>query len=256
MIVALVNQSSVVPDPELDVIARAVYHQVRYHFGPVWGRSATVIAVPKGQVPPTMSILVYVRDTSDQPGALGYHDDTTVAEGFVFAKTDQQYGALVSVTVSHEVLELLADPDCQRGEQDLRTGWFYALEVGDPVEADSDGYVVKVRDAAGVQHSVTVSDFILPDWYKVGSAGPWDHRGLLTAPYGVRAGGYVSIWKCNRDGNGHWTQFQAQTHGEAVGQMTEFERVKHTDLHRCTPRLEKRRGPWKHGSARNKDRQQ
>lgn len=233
MNVALVNQSTVVDDPELDVIARGVYHQVRYHFGPAWGRSATVMAIPKGQTPPPSSILVYVRDTSDQQGALGYHSDSTVAEGFVFAKTDQQYGALLSVTVSHEVLELLADPDCQRAEQDLRTGYFYALEVGDPVEADGDGYVVKIRDAVGTQHSVTVSDFILPAWYKVGSVGPWDHCGLLSKPFQVRAGGYVSIWK----GQGSWTQYQAQKDAEAVGMMPEFKVVKHTELPRCVSRL-------------------
>jgi hypothetical protein len=222
MNVALVNQNTVASDAELDVIARAVYHQVRYHFGPAWGRSATVMAIPKGQAPPPSSILVYVRDTSDQPGALGYHDDSTVAEGFVFAKTDQQYGALLSVTVSHEILELLADPDCQRAEQDPRTGYFYALEVGDPVEADTDGYSVTTKTADGVSHQVVVSDFILPAWYKPGSIGPWDYRGLLSRPFQVRAGGYVSIWK---DQGGVWTQYQAETTAEAVGQMPEFKFV-------------------------------
>ncbi len=219
MNVALLNQSTVVDDPELDVIARGVYHQVRYHFGPAWGRSATVVAVPKGQAPQPGSILVYVRDTSDQPGALGYHDDTTVAEGFVFAKTDEQYGALLSVTVSHEVLELLADPDCQRGEQNPTNGYWYALEVGDPVEADADGYTVTVHDAAGVTHTVTVSNFILPAWFKPGALAPYDYRSLLSKPLQVRAGGYVSIWK----GTGSWTQYQAQTTAEATLGMDEPE---------------------------------
>lgn len=212
MIVALTNESTVATDAELDVIARAVTHQVRYHFAPAWGQNATVVSIPKGQMPPAADVLIHVKDTSDQPGALGYHDDTTIPEAFVFAKTDLQYGAKLSVTISHEIVELLADPDCQKGEQDPNTGYWYALETGDPVEADSDGYTVTVKDAAGVSHDVTVSDFILPAWYKHGSLGPYDHAHLLSKPFQVRPGGYVSIWR----GTGTWTQYQAQMKGSAV----------------------------------------
>lgn len=212
MIIALTNESAVVSDAELDVIARAVYHQCRYHFSPAWGHNVpSIVAIPKGSGWPPGDIVVHVKDTSDQPGALGYHDDTSVVEGFVFAKTDQQYGALLSVTISHEILELLADPDCQRGEQHPSSGYWYALEVGDPVEADADGYAVTIKDAAGASHTVTVSNFILPSWYKPNAPGPYDHQGQLSKPYEVRSGGYVSIWK----GTGQWTQYQAQKTADA-----------------------------------------
>jgi hypothetical protein len=205
LIVALTNESTVTTDAELNVIARAVAKQVRYHFAPAWGQNASVVSIPKGQTPPSADIIVHVKDTSDQPGALGYHDDTSVVEAFVFAKTDAQYGALLSVTISHEIVELLADPDCQRGEQ-WTNGYWYALETGDPVEADADGYVITVKDAAGVSHDVTVSNFILPAWFKAGSPGPYDHGHLLTKPLQVRPGGYVSVWR----GTGSWTQYQAR----------------------------------------------
>lgn len=211
MIIAIVNESTTATDAELDIIARAVNHQVRYNFAPAWGRSASVIAIPKGSGWPPGDIVVHVKDTSDQAGALGYHLDQTVVEADVFAATDKQYGALLSVTISHEILELLADPDCQRGEQHPTTGYWYALEVGDPVEADADGYSVTIKDATGASHTVTVSNFILPAWYKPGSAGPWDHQQQLTKPFQVRPGGYVSRW----EGSGSWHQYQAQKAADA-----------------------------------------
>ena len=207
MIIAITNESTVALDSDLYNIAKAIQHQLRYHFCPAWGLGVpSVIAIPKGSTPPVTDVLMHVKDTSDQPGALGYHDDDTVIEGFAFAKTDQQYGASLSVTLSHEILELTGDRDCQEAKQNLQNGYFYAVEVGDPVEADNDGYHITVTDQHGQSVDVLVSNFILPAWYRSGSSGPFDHQKLLTKPYGVRPGGYVSYWK----GTGQWTQLQAQ----------------------------------------------
>ena len=51
-------------------------------------------------------------DDSDQAGALGYHDLTSAGlpMGKVFARTDLQNNLSWTVTVSHELLEILGDP--------------------------------------------------------------------------------------------------------------------------------------------------
>ena len=53
-----------------------------------------------------------MTDNPDQAGALGYHEITSQGTplGKVFAKLDLQSGASWTVTLSHELLEMLADP--------------------------------------------------------------------------------------------------------------------------------------------------
>src|SRR5882672_9437152 len=79
-------------------------------------------------------------DTADQAGALGYHDLTTAGLpiGKVFAKTTLDAHDLVFVTLSHEVLEILGDPDINLIVQ--KGGRGYSYEVCDAVEDDSLGY--------------------------------------------------------------------------------------------------------------------
>lgn len=54
-----------------------------------------------------------IFDDSDVPGALGYHDVTNegLPLGKVFAGTDIKYEANWTVALSHELLEMLADPE-------------------------------------------------------------------------------------------------------------------------------------------------
>jgi hypothetical protein len=74
---------------------------------------------------------------------------------------DAAAGPLQALTVSHETLEMLADP--------LGTG----TEVCDPVEGLSDAYQLD---------GLTVSDFALPANFTPGAAGPLDHADNLISP--------------------------------------------------------------------------
>ena len=101
---------------------------------------------------------ISVTDNPDQAGALGYHELTSRGTplGKVFAGLDLQSGASWTVTLSHELLEMLADPWinwCAQGAN----GKIYALEVCDAVEADKLGYDID---------GVLVSDFITPSWFE------------------------------------------------------------------------------------------
>jgi hypothetical protein len=149
-----------------------------------------------------------VLDNSDQAGALGYHDETPDGYplGKVFAKTDRDNGYNPTVTFTHELFEMLADPDLSRAYQTSNTQ-FTALEVGDPVESDALAYENKSHPG------VKISDFILPSWFGQGfeKVGFYDHARHCTAPLQVLAGGYVSVYVSGRG----WT-----THNDKGDEVT------------------------------------
>lgn len=128
--VAIVNESSVCTDDEVAKITAALQHQVDHDFRPTWGIAAELTAVPKGQAPLASAWVLGVLDDADQAGALGYHDLTPQLHpvGKVFAATDKKYGAEVSVTCSHELLEMLGDPYVNTSALDPNTGRLYAYE--------------------------------------------------------------------------------------------------------------------------------
>jgi hypothetical protein len=182
-VITIVNESTIIDDAAVERAIIALQHQITYHFEPHWNAGASLLFEPTPN-PKTWNL--FVLDDSDQAGALGYHDfDPGRPVGRVFAKTDLKYGLSWTVTASHELLEMLADPDVSRCYQTANQR-FHALEVGDPVEADEDGYEID---------GVLVSDFILPTWFGQGETGRLDYRGLLAKPLELRPGGYASIWQ-------------------------------------------------------------
>src|SRR4051812_26585716 len=75
-LIAFVNRSTVVTDIQIATIVDALQVQVDRDFAPIWKMDANLVAVPKTSAPPTAAWIIYIMDTSDQPGALGYHDLT------------------------------------------------------------------------------------------------------------------------------------------------------------------------------------
>lgn len=192
--IAVVNHSTVVSDGQVSRWAEMVGRQVKKDVAPVWGVDADV---QFETVTPSDAWIVAVADDSNQAGALGYHEDTSRPAAFVFAADDAKYGMLASVTLSHEIIEMLVDPECNRvwkvGDDEA-----YIMEAADPVQDDGDGYEM---DGSGVM----VSDFVTPDWGVSGSSGPWDFRKLVTRPLEIRPGGYISLFR-----NGSWHQVFGQ----------------------------------------------
>src|SRR6202171_2412270 len=111
--IALVNQSTVVKDAYASVMTDALQTQVTRDFYPVWGVDAKLTFVSHGNDPGPGSWVIAILDNADQATSLGYHDITPdgLALGKVFAKTTIDNGGQVSVTTSHELLEMLGDPD-------------------------------------------------------------------------------------------------------------------------------------------------
>ena len=115
-VIAIINSSTVLKDSDITPIVQALQIQVTNHFAPAWGIDATLIQIKQGHTPPLGSWWMIITDDSSMAGALGFHDETPegMPEGHVFAKTDMQNGNLWSVTISHELTELLLNPDINR----------------------------------------------------------------------------------------------------------------------------------------------
>src|SRR5712671_7649906 len=80
---------------------------------------------------------VVFLDDADQPGALAYHDLTPdgLPQSKVFVRTTLQNGDLVSVSASHELVEMLVDPAINMMTTGPDPKVMYAYESADPVEA-------------------------------------------------------------------------------------------------------------------------
>ncbi len=192
--IAFLNESTTAPDADVLRYAQAIQHQVAYDVGPAWSLPrVSVVFVPKGRTVPKDYWQMVVLDTSDQAGALGYHDLTADGKplGKAFAATDKEYGLNLSVTLSHEVLEMLGDPDINLWAMDYRDGWMHAYELCDAVESDTDGYI-------GV-NGVALSNFVTPYFFTPQAAdipgAKFDHLGQLTQPFETRPNGYQSVIK-------------------------------------------------------------
>lgn len=182
---ALINESTIIDDVEVKKIQRALTIQVVRDFYPYWGAYVRIAFSPKGQLPASNAWQLTFLDDSDQANALGYHDVTPAGLplGKVFVRSTLADGGKVSVTASHELLEMLGDPEINLTVLSADNRRLYAYENCDAVELDSLGY-----DIDGVM----VSDFVTPAWFG-GLQGPYDFKNHLNAPFQLAPGGYISI---------------------------------------------------------------
>jgi len=189
--IAVSNASTVAKDEDVATVVKALQKQVDTDFGPAWGVSARLTFVPKGQEPNPQYWWLVVLDNSDQAGALGYHDLTPAGLpiGKVFAASDLQYKTSWSVTTSHELLEMLADPNINLSVFDEGPigARLYAYEVCDACEDDGFGYEID---------GILVSDFVLPAWFesfRKPNSTDFDFRKHISAPLQLLNNGYISV---------------------------------------------------------------
>jgi len=199
--VAIVNESTVLTDTEVAAAVPAFQHAATYMFEKEWTSRCHIAFMPRGSVLPSGAWVFQILDTSDQAGALAYHDvdGKNVPAAKVFAKTEQQYGASWTVSLTHELWEALADPVCLAAAQISQTE-LVAYEVCDPCEDDTLAFTVL---------GIKISDFVTRNWFTPGAPGPWDHTQHLTGPLTLAPGGYVSIATATSTGL-KWSQHQAQ----------------------------------------------
>ncbi|KDB07801.1 hypothetical protein LIG30_3003 [Burkholderia sp. lig30] len=206
--VSIINASTVLTDAQVQAAVPALQTQVHRDFAPAWGIDADLTFIPTGAAPAGGSWWLTILDNSDQAGALGYHDVTNegLPLGKVFAGTDIQNNAKWTVTASHELLEMLADPEINLTvfvQPSATAGVLYAYEVCDACEADQFGYDI---------NGVAVSDFVYPAWFEAfrnaGSAR-FDHGERLQKPVpALLAGGYIGAFDVAFGGG--WNQITAE----------------------------------------------
>src|SRR5690348_8861092 len=235
--VSVLNQSQSLTDDQVSQAVPALQAQVTNDFAPAWGVDADLKFVSGSQPEPGSWALI-IFDNSDQPGALGYHDLT--AEGLplgkVFAGTDIQYGLQWTITASHELLEMLADPDIDLTvfvQPDDQSGRIYAYEVCDACEADNYGYAI---------NGTMVSDFVYPAWFesfRTPGSTQFDQQNQIQKPFDLLPGGYIGIFDVTA-GTG-WTQLTAAHARHGKGTRPERARVGSRRERRRTPRDQWRR---------------
>jgi hypothetical protein len=195
--IAVINSSKVVTDVEVQDYCTAIARQVNYHFRPSWGAGASVTFYPDGITDAFLAQKhvwpCYIADTIDISGALGYHDDESGKPIMrVDAQLTQEDGGLVSITMSHEILETLGDAQCVNCAQVGNT-MFHAYEACDACEADEFGYPIKLANG----NVVIVSDFVTPAWFS-GDPYPYDYMSHISKPHQLLSGGYIGAWTPSR----------------------------------------------------------
>src|SRR5215475_4837639 len=157
-VIAIANASTCLTDSQVEAMLPALQKQVSNDFKSYWELDCTLTFLSRGQSLTQGWWQIVIIDNPDQAGALGYHELSSIGTplGKVFAKLDIESGSSWTATLSHELLEMLADPWinwCAVGA-DSR---IYALEVCDAVENDKLGYEID---------GVLVSDFVTPAWFE------------------------------------------------------------------------------------------
>ena len=193
MLIAILNQSTLVSNADAAAMTQAIATQVRLDAAPLWDRApaAVIYYTDPSAVPPAAHGIALVDTIADQPqGVLGFHTEDQGGKlwGVVAAKPELDSGAKVttgdwsvSSVLSHEVLEMFIDPNCNLWANDGK-GSAYSFEVCDPVEAPT--YEVS---------GVSVSNFVTPSWFdpQAAATAEFDKLGKLTAPFTMVKGGYV-----------------------------------------------------------------
>jgi len=204
MLIAVVNDSKLVKDSEIETMVKALQIQLDSHFLPAWNiKQATISFFQDKSKVPEHAWIMNMLDNSTQAGALGYHSiDDGVSDAFVFAEPVLSNGGVVyefdpknptrytvSSTVSHELLELIGDPMANSFAlgPDTDAGNLYCIEMCDAVEGDSYGIEV---DGA----HVAVSNFLLPSWFNPQATtkdAPFDYLSKLKSSFSMDEGGYM-----------------------------------------------------------------
>jgi len=227
--IAVINESTVLGDDDVIPVVSALQKQVTDDFFPVWGANAELKLVAKATPPPSGSWWLVLLDDSDQANALGYHDMTSegLPIGKVFAGSDLKAGTSWTVTASHELLEMLGDPNINLtvfAQNTNTAGILYAYEVCDACEDDSLAYKID---------NVLVSNFVYPAWFesfRAEDSTQFDRMHKIHHPFELMAGGYIGIFNVTT-GSG-WTQKTDQRptnllHRGAVGTRRERRTVPH-----------------------------
>jgi hypothetical protein len=191
--IAVINASTLVSDQEAQEAMQALQTQIHRDVAPAWGVDADLTFVSgTSQMPPANMWWLVLLDNPDQAVAHGYHDLTTqgLPLSKVFVGLDKQTGYQWTVTASHELLEMLVDPDINISASFQRRAdgpLFYAYEICDPCQAEQSGYHID---------NTRVSNFVYPAWFETfhqPNSTQFDQCDMIERPFGLLPGGYCYV---------------------------------------------------------------
>ena len=196
--IAVINFTSTLNDQTVQDAIRAVNRQVLEDFVPIWGygRQLQLHAVdfqpanPDTLAPQKVPAdsAMYLVDEASLPGALGFHDLNTrdVPVGFVFVLNPNDW----TVTLSHEVLELILDPTVNLfvpgpDPRNAQNTVLHTYEACDAVERLS--YAID---------EIAVSDFLTPSYFTIGEAPGTrnDFLGVGVPSFGVTPHSHIAFF--------------------------------------------------------------
>lgn len=207
--ISVVNRTQTISDLELHRVVRAINRQIAEDFAPYWGFGGRMrVEGPAGAALDAEAArelrgdaILYLLDSAASSDALGYHDRTLrgIPYGFVYLDLCAKLGDAWSATLSHEALELIADPQCNllvhgphpRGEG--RPDVYHYFEMCDAVQSQ----VYEIDD-------VVVSNFVLPSYFapQDASEGRRDFMGTNLRSFRVNPGGYIGFFDPSLPGGG------------------------------------------------------
>jgi hypothetical protein len=226
MLIAILNQSSLVTNEDAATMTQAIAAQVRLDAAPLWDRApaAVIFYTNPKDVPATAHGIALVDTIKDQPkGVLGFHTEDQGGKlwGVVATKPELDNGGKattgdwsVSSVMSHEVLEMFIDPNCNLWANDGH-GKAYSYEVCDPVEAPT--YEV---------NGVSVSNFVTPAWFDpmTAKSAQLDKLGLLKKPFTLLKGGYLVYASAGAEHQKSGAQFPAWRRDMKAGRFARTRR--------------------------------
>jgi hypothetical protein len=183
--IALVNQSALISDAEIESIAQACNMQLQNEVAAAWGL-LDPLKVRSGSNPSAYRFY-FVDDIPEAPGALAYHFVDPISgkpAGKIGVRATRKAGESVSSATSHEAVELQCDEFCASWSYSNRLKCLVATEACDPVQSQTYSLTV-----AGT--SIEVSNFVTPYYFTDNALGnPLDHLGRLTETFEIASGGY------------------------------------------------------------------
>jgi hypothetical protein len=199
--IACFNQAKTPLGVDLLKLISAMQEYIDNYIVPVWGTPAKLVH-SQGFIPGAWAMAFL--DDADQADALAYHDLTPdgLPISKVFVRTTLNDKQLVSVSASHELVEMLVDPAVNMMTTGPDRKTMYAYESADPVE-ELDFEV----------NGIPMSDFVYPSYFEIfhkpGSV-QFDYLNKVKKPFQILSGGYQITFK-----NGKWSQLYGSAAAKA-----------------------------------------
>lgn len=233
MIISVINLTNgEISDPDLLAAIRAINQQVAYDFAPYWNMSATLRleGTLLNQPRPSTAALgvgdavIYISSDTTQDDGEGFHNRNFrgVPYGVVYSELSEETGDPWSVTFSHEVLELIADPQANnyilgRAPHDPLKKVFYWFEMCDAVSSQT--YEID---------GIPLQNFVLPAYFEPPVPGArTNFLGTDLEPFGIAPKSYLGYYDPEK-------QSQETAHIDESGKARHAirQRFGHTRSHR------------------------